>query len=59
MDLQELREEIYTDFIQEYSHLTQDQISEAILNNLGEDIPLKFQLDEKKYNIFPHNLLNI
>ena len=30
MDLQELREEIYTDFIQEYSHLTQDQISDLV-----------------------------
>ena len=30
MDLQELREEIYTDFIQEYNHLTQDEISDLV-----------------------------
>lgn len=30
MDLQELREEIYNDFIQEYNHLTQDQISDLV-----------------------------
>jgi len=30
MDLQDLREEIYTDFIQEYNHLTQDQISDLV-----------------------------
>ena len=39
MTKQELREEIYTDFIQEYSHLTQDQISDLVdqeLNNINK-----------------------
>ncbi len=30
MTLQELREEIYTDFIQEYDWLTQDEISDLV-----------------------------
>ena len=30
MTLQELREEIYTDFIQEYDGLTQDEISDLV-----------------------------
>lgn len=30
IDLEELREEIYNDFIQEYNHLTQDEISNLV-----------------------------
>ena len=30
IDLEELREEIYNDFIQEYNHLTQDEISDLV-----------------------------